>query len=369
VARLGGDEFVVVLSDIANEADIEQVASKLLSSLVQPYAIEGRDLVITSSIGISVYPNDGRDEGTLVKHADTAMYRAKERGRNAYVFYAPDMSQDARARLALESDLRRAIQRHELRLHFQPFVDAASGDVVGTEALLRWQHPSRGLLAPDAFLDLAEDSGLIVPIGDWVLREACRRNLEWQEAGLTTAPVAVNLSNRQFNQDNLVDHIRLLLAKTGLDPRLLELELTETIVMDRAESSIAPLHALRGIGVRLSIDDFGTGYSSLAYLKRFPLDVLKIDRSFVADIGVDPNVEAIIAAIAALGRKMNLEVVAEGVETSAQLEFLREQGCGRIQGYLVSPPLPAAQYAAFLAGWDGARLRTRGPAAHLQRSA
>jgi EAL domain-containing protein (putative c-di-GMP-specific phosphodiesterase class I) len=222
---------------------------------------------------------------------------------------------------------------------------------VGTEALLRWQDPERGLLGPDEFLEAVEDNGLIVPIGDWVLSEACARNMRWQSAGLVTAPIAVNLSHRQFYQSNLVEQIRLTLARTGMAPELLELELTETIVMDRAEASIEPLQALRDIGVRISIDDFGTGYSSLAYLKRFPLDVLKIDRSFVADITHDPNVSAIVSAIVAMAKKMQLSVVAEGVETPEQMVFLIEQGCDEVQGYLVSPPIGADAYEAFLRTW------------------
>jgi diguanylate cyclase (GGDEF)-like protein/PAS domain S-box-containing protein len=352
VARLGGDEFVVVLTDMANEQDIEQVAQKLLGTLTQPYSIDGKELVVTTSIGISVYPNDGRDEATLVKHADAAMYQAKEKGRNNFAFYAPTMSHDARDLLNLESDLRKAIARDEFRLFYQPLVSATTGQIVGTEALLRWEHPQRGMVAPDEFLKIAEENGLIVPIGEWVLHEACSRNKAWQRQGLASIPIAVNLSHRQFSQDNLVDHICLTLREVGLAPEFLELELTETIVMDRVEHSIRPLHALRELGVRLAIDDFGTGYSSLAYLKRFPLDVLKIDRSFIADITTDTNVLAIVGAIAAMAKKMNLSVIAEGVETQEQLDCLVEQGCDHMQGFFVSRPLAVDAYEQFLRDWQ-----------------
>jgi EAL domain-containing protein (putative c-di-GMP-specific phosphodiesterase class I) len=315
------------------------VAHKVIEQLSLPVVVEGRELVVTPSVGIAVFPDDGRDAETLIRNADAAMYHAKEAGRANYQFFTEQMNQAASRRLALESDLRRALSRGELRVHYQPFVDCAGGKVMGHEALLRWQHPERGLVAPAEFIQLAEETGLILRMGEWVLREACR----WGtyigiEHGLQ---VAVNLSPRQFNDPNLPRIVAAALRESGLPPRLLELEITETLAMRETDTTLATLQKLKQLGVSIAIDDFGTGYSSLAYLKRFPVDKLKVDRSFVAELPGDREQCAIVSAIVALAHALNVRVIAEGVETGAQLDFLGRCGCDFAQGYLLGRPLDA----------------------------
>lgn len=347
VARLGGDEFVVLLTDVTIEGATE-VARKLIYRVARPYQIENHELRVTPSLGISVFPQDGRDFESLLKHSDTAMYRAKESGRNGYQFFASEMNVAAIERLTLENSLRQGIERGEFVLHYQPQIDLASGRIVGAEALVRWRHPQLGLVPPGKFIPVAEVSGLIVMIGEWVLAEACRQNRAWQQAGLPAISVAVNISAVQFRSGRIEDNVAAVLADTGLVPELLELELTEGIVMAGAEATVETLQRISNMGVKLAIDDFGTGYSSLSYLKRFPIDRLKIDQSFVRDIVTDTDDWAISSAIISMGHSLRLKVIAEGVEHVEQLEMLRRQGCDEVQGYYFSVPLPADDFAALL---------------------
>ena len=346
VARPGGDEFVAVVTDIQTVEDIAKVAQKILRAFAGPYQVDSHELFISASIGISIFPNDGDDVDTLVKNADRAMYQAKESGRNTFQFYAPDMLESAMERLALETDLRKALDRGELHVYYQP-VTTAEGVVVACEALLRWQHQTLGLLLPDEFISLAEETGLIAPIGEWVIRETSRQMAHWVGEGHDLR-VLVNISPRQFQQRDLVDIVRDALEASGLDPRRLELEITESAVMRDVERTVAILCDLKNAGVRLSIDDFGTGYSSLSYLKRFPIDVVKIDRSFVRDVLTDKFDEAIARAVVTLAHSLELEVIAEGVETERQLSFMRDIGCDLIQGFLVSRPMPPSALSRFL---------------------
>jgi diguanylate cyclase (GGDEF)-like protein/PAS domain S-box-containing protein len=341
VARFGGDEFVILLDDVASDKDVGQVAQKVLDALAGPFAIEGQSLYITASIGVSLFPGDGEDTGTLLKHADIAMYRAKELGKNTYQFYSADMSARAFERLSLETSLRHALERGEFRLHYQPQLDTDSGRIVAFEALLRWQHPDFGLVAPAEFIPMLEETGLIIPVGDWVLGAACGQLQQWRAAGWADLHMAVNLSPRQFQSSGVMASVETGIARLGCKSGLLELEITEGMLLQHAGATLETLGALREVGVRLAIDDFGTGYSSLSYLRRFPIDTLKIDRSFVHDIPHDPDDSAIVTAIAALARSLKLEMVAEGVETEAQRDFLRSLGCIVMQGYLFSRPLPA----------------------------
>ncbi|HLS87317.1 MAG TPA: EAL domain-containing protein [Burkholderiales bacterium] len=339
ICRTGGDEFVVVLPDMKQAADAAGVAQKIIENLSQPVFVEERELTVTPSIGIAVFPEDGRDAETLIRNADAAMYHAKEMGRANYQFFTEQMNLSAARRLALESDLRRALARGELRLYFQPVVDAVTGAVAGHEALVRWQHPERGLISPSEFIQVAEDTGLILKIGEWILEEACRwatfigveRNL----------PVSVNLSARQFNDPRLVATVARALDDTGLPARLLELEITESVAMQQTDLTLATLKKLRELGVSIAIDDFGTGYSSFSYLKLFPVNTLKIDRAFIAEVERNGDHRAIVAAIIALAQVLGLRVVAEGVETEAQRQFLRGFGCNLLQGYLTGAPVDA----------------------------
>ncbi len=340
VSRQGGDEFLVLLADIEQNEDAGRVAQKMLESLSEPCQLAGHALCITPSIGISLYPDDSTDMEKLIKSADIAMYQAKLNGRSAFQFYTGDMNERAAERLAMEVGLRRALERSELLLHYQPQIELASGRIIGLEALLRWQHPEQGLISPARFIPIAEDSGLIVSIGEGVLHEAARQSLAWQAAGLDAVPIAVNLSSVQFRKPGLETLLRDILAATGLPPHLLELELTESIVMSQAEETVAILGRLHTLGVRLSIDDFGTGYSSLSYLKRFPVQTLKIDRSFIHDVASEANDAAIVRGIIGLAHSLGLNVIAEGVETRAQLDFLHELGCEQAQGYYFCRPLP-----------------------------
>ncbi len=346
IARIGGDEFIVLLSGIEGSNDAARVAKKITESTKEPFTLENRLLNITASIGISIYPDDGTDYDTLIKNADTAMYRAKEVGRDTYQFFTQEMNDRVFERLSMENNLRRAIERKEFTLHYQPQVNIETGEIIGMEALIRWQHPEMGLVQPARFIHIAEDSGLIVPIGEWVLRTACRQNRKWQKAGLPAVPMAVNLAAIQFRQENLLDTVKKAVRDTDIDPQYLELELTERAVMRNVEDAVAIMQEMKAMGLKLTIDDFGTGYSSLSYLKRFPIDKLKIDQSFVRDITVDPNDAAITLAIISMAHSLGLKVIAEGVETAEQLAFLREHGCDEIQGYYFSKPLPADEFAA-----------------------
>lgn len=341
VARQGGDEFIVFLPRISDAQGAAVLAEKLLAALSSAFHIGGRELHIGSSIGIAVYPHDGQDVETLLKNSDTAMYQVKETGRNNYLFFAPAMNQLVGDRYALSADLRRAAERNELLLHFQPIVDIATGEIASMEVLLRWKHPVRGLVSPLQFIPLAEASGLIVPIGEWVLHTACLQLQEWTARGLLVPRLAINLSAIQFQQKNIVDSIRSILAETGTDPRSLELEITEGSLLTQSDGVLASLKQLTELGFNIAIDDFGTGYSSLSYLKRFPIDTLKIDRSFVMDITQDPDDDAIVKAMIAMGHSLKMRVIAEGVETPEQLAFLRAEGCDLYQGYLFSKPMPA----------------------------
>jgi len=348
LARLGGDEFLVVVEEFQKFTDLATVAESILGTLARPFNIRNHELYVTASIGISVYPADGMDSEGLLRCADVAMYRSKERGRNTYQFYTPDMNARAHERLLLEGDLRRALDQEQFVLHYQPQVELPSGRLIGVEALLRWRHSKRGLVPPADFIPLAEETGLIVPIGEWVLRQACRQGRAWQESGLAPVRMAVNISGRQFRQPNFVDTVDEILGETGLDPRWLELEITESVIMGDVEESIMTLTDLKVRDIHLAVDDFGTGYSSLSYLKRFPISRLKVDRSFVRDVTSDPNDAAIAGSIVALGRSMGLDVVAEGIETPEQLAFMKERGCQQGQGFLFSRPLPAEQIESFL---------------------
>ncbi len=348
VSRLGGDEFTLLLPQISHEEDAAKVARKILKSLYHPWVLCGQEFHITASIGIALYPNDGEDAETLLKHADTAMYRAKEHGQNNYQLFAPTMNTKIMERLALENSLRYALKRKEFIVFYQPQVDTEAGQIIGMEALVRWQHPERELIPPAQFIPLAEETGLIVPIGKWVLHTACAQNKAWQDAGYAPMRVTVNLSAYQFRQHNLVETITHILHATGLNPHWLELEITESVAMQDVDFTIAVLRDLRKMGIWLAIDDFGTGYSSLNYLKRFPIHTLKIDRSFVRDITSNPEDAAIVSTIIVLGQSMKLSVIAEGVETEEQLVFLKQRHCNKMQGYLFSKPVPAEEFEVLL---------------------
>jgi diguanylate cyclase (GGDEF)-like protein len=341
VARQGGDEFILLLPWIANAVDAAKVARKVLEAIRQPFHLEGHDLYLTASIGISVYPDDGDTVAALIKNADSALYRAKERGRDGAQLYAPAMNAQAADRLNLESSLRRALPLGQFELYYQPVVDAVTLEAVGVEALLRWRHPERGLLAPGDFINLAEVTGLVGQIGAWALRTACGQAKRWHDSGLDRLLLSVNVSPRQFLEGDLVSQVASALDESGLDPSLLELEITESVAMQHAEATRGMLGRLKALGVRVAIDDFGTGYSSLAYLKRFPLDTLKIDRSFVQDIHDDPVAAAISTAVIVMAHTLKLRVVAEGVEREQQRDFLAANGCDCMQGYLFGRPVPA----------------------------
>jgi diguanylate cyclase (GGDEF)-like protein/PAS domain S-box-containing protein len=348
VSRQGGDEFAILLSEISHPEDAATSAKKILLSLGAAHSIAGQDLHVDGSIGISIYPGDGEDAETLIKNADTAMYHAKENGRNNFQFFKADMNLKAVERQTLEGSLRGALEREEFVLHYQPKVNLDTGEITGVEALIRWRHPDRGLLPPTQFVPIAEDCGLILPIGRWVLREACRQARGWQEAGLPFNRISVNVSAAEFRATTFLAEVSASLKETGLEARYLDLELTESALMLRAESSAAILHSLKAMGVHLAVDDFGTGYSSLSYLQRFPIDILKIDKSFVHQITGDLDDSPIVGAIINMGKSLKQRVIAEGVETEQQLAFLQGQHCLEGQGYLFSQPLPAAQLAHLL---------------------
>lgn len=340
VARMGGDEFGILLEAIPSERGLTTLAQRILDTIAQPFVLEGHQVFVTVSIGITVYPTDDEDSNNLLKHADTAMYRAKQHGGNTYQFFTPEMQAAVRERLAMEQALRKGLAKKEFVLHYQPFFDLATRTVTGIEAIVRWLSPASGLTMPAHFIPIAEETGLIIPLGAWVLRTACAQTKKWQEAGFPSLRIAVNISDRQFRQRNIASSLSQILHDTGLDPHSLELEFPESVFMLNTDATTTTLKELKELGVRLSIDDFGAGFSSLSHLKQFPLDTLKIDQSFVRDIPSDPDVAAFVAAIIAMARSLKLTVIGEGVETNAQAAFLAEKGCHVIQGYLCSEPVP-----------------------------
>ncbi len=348
IARFGGDEFAILLDDVDNENSIAAVAQKLLQTLSEPFHVNSHELFITASIGIAIFPHDGEDPDTLLRNADVAMYRAKELGKNNYQFYSDDMSARNFERLTLESHLRHALAREQFVLHYQPQVDARQNRIVGVEALLRWQHPELGLVSPSNFIALLEETGLIEEVGEWVLETACRQSKIWYDAGFDDLQMSVNISSRQFNNTEFINVLHNTLDRTGVNPECLELELTESMLMRQASSVVTALKSLNELGVRFAIDDFGTGYSSLSYLRRFPIETIKIDRSFIRDITEDPDDAAITRAIVVMARNLSLKVIAEGVETEKQLAFLKENDCHLIQGFYYSPPLPVEEMTALL---------------------
>jgi diguanylate cyclase (GGDEF)-like protein/PAS domain S-box-containing protein len=348
VSRQGGDEFIVLLSEMEQSEDAAIKAARLLRAVAEPYSIGQHDLHVNMTIGVSVYPDDGLDAETLIKNADTAMYQAKENGRQCFQFFKPAMNVRAVERQSIEESLRRALKRHEFALHYQPIINLSTGAITGAEALLRWTHPVRGPVSPAQFIPVAEDCGLILPIGKWVLREACAQARAWLDAGLPLATMAVNISAMEFRDEKFLEGVFAILKDTGLDPASLELELTESVLMKRAESAASVLQALRARGVQLAVDDFGTGYSSLSYLRKFPIDALKIDQSFVRQITTAPDETTIVTAVISMGRSLKLRVVAEGVETQEELAFLQAHHCDEAQGYLFSRPVVPEQFAKLL---------------------
>ena len=348
VSRQGGDEFVILLPEVTHAADAAISAAKIITELRKVHSIGEHRLRITVSIGVSTYPNNGEDADTLLKNADTAMYHAKQSGRDNCQFFRPDMGLNAVERQSLEGQLRYALERQELLLHYQPKVNLKTGALTGVEALLRWQHPERGLLLPEQFLTIAEDTGMILAIGQWVLRDACRQTREWLDAGLPAVPVAVNISSLEFRSEHFLEGVQVALKNSNLDSNYLELELTETVLMRHAESTAYALRQLKAIGVRLAVDDFGTGYSSLSYLTRFPIDALKLDQSFLPDIIAGSDDAIVVSAVVAMGKSLKHRVIAEGVETIEQLAFLQAHGCDEGQGYYFSRPVVAKQFAKLL---------------------
>jgi diguanylate cyclase (GGDEF)-like protein/PAS domain S-box-containing protein len=348
VSRQGGDEFVVLLSEMEHSEDAAIAARRMLQAVAGAHAIGRHELHVTTSIGVSVYPDDGLDAETLIKNADTAMYQAKENGRESYQFFKPAMNARAVERQSIEEGLRRALERNEFALHYQPKVNFKTGAITGAEALIRWTHPTRGPVSPGQFIPVAEDCGLILPIGNWVLRQACQQARAWVDAGLPLTTMAVNVSAKEFRDENFLKGLFAILEETGLDPKWLELELTESVLMKHSESAASILQTLRERGVQVAVDDFGTGYSSLSYLRKFPIDALKIDQSFVAQITTAENDASIVTAVISMARSLKLRVVAEGVETLEQLAFLREHECDEAQGYYFSRPVLPHQFAKLL---------------------
>jgi diguanylate cyclase (GGDEF)-like protein/PAS domain S-box-containing protein len=348
VSRQGGDEFVILLPEVTHAADAAVSAEKIIAEVKRVHSIGEHNLHITVSIGVSTYPDNGEDAEALIKNADTAMYHAKQGGRDNFRFFRPDMGLNAVERQSLEGQLRYALERQELLLHYQPKVNFKTGAITSVEALVRWQHPGRGLLIPEQFLTIAEDTGMIVPIGQWVLCEACRQMREWLDAGLLAVPVAVNISSLEFRSEQFSEGVQAALKSARLDPRYLELELTETVLMRNAESTAYALKELKAIGVRLAVDDFGTGYSSLSYLTRFPIDTLKLDQSFIQDIVAGSDDAIVVSAVISMGKGLRHRVIAEGIETLEQLTFLKANGCDEGQGYYFSRPISAQQFASLL---------------------
>lgn len=361
LSRLGGDEFVILLPDIKDRFAAGSVAHRILKRLEQPFTGTGTDAFITASIGIATYPADGQSAEVLIRNADTAMYHAKQQGKAAYQYYSAEMNAASVERLTLESGLRRALDEGRLEVHYQPEIDATSGRIVGAEALLRWPDPVRGYISPATFIPIAEDCGLILPIGAWVMRQACRQAVEWQRAGLPAIPVAVNVSGVQFRRQDIGELVKQALAESGLDPKLLRLEITETSLMAIRDRAVQVLSELRSLGVSVALDDFGTGYSSLSYLKSFPLDVLKIDRSFIAEMLADKTTASITEAIISMTRILGLRALAEGVENEAQHELLKKLGCHSLQGFHFSAAVPADEFSKLLAGSTGPVAQGRKP--------
>ncbi|EJL02710.1 MULTISPECIES: bifunctional diguanylate cyclase/phosphodiesterase [Pseudomonas] len=352
VFRYGSDEFVVVLGDVVDPQQTKGVADKLLAAISAPQPIDGHDLTVTASLGISVYPTDGFDAVALIKKAETAMRNVKENGPNDYRFFTEDMNRRARQQQTIESGLRLALQRKEFLLHYQPKLDLTSGKVVGVEALVRWNRPDTGMVYPSDFIPVAEDSGLIVPLSQWVLQEACQQACRWQAEGMRPLYLSVNVSAIDFRQRGFVEGIARTLKETGLDPTQLELEITESVLMQNVDTTVGILKAIKQLGVRLAIDDFGTGYSSLSYLQKFPVDVLKIDQSFVGDLSIDSNDAKLVSTIISLGKSLNLHIIAEGVETREQLEFLKVHQCEEAQGYYFSKAVEPQAFAQWMTEWE-----------------
>ena len=348
VARLGGDEFVIALSEVTDNQNIQQVAHKVLTALAEPIQIEGHELTTRASIGISQYPADGETSEALLQGADAAMYEAKKSGRGTCCFFTRELSEATRHKQKLENDLHQACARSEFVLHYQPLVTTDSGRIAGVEALLRWHHPEQGLIAPNQFISLLEELGLMSDVGRWVLRTACLQIVAWEKQGFPPLRLAVNVSAQQFYRGDIVKTVDQILCETGLDPERLELELTESLTLDDSDTTLKIMRELKRIGIRLSLDDFGTGWSSLSYLRKFPLDRIKIDRSFLRDIASQPAAEAVVRTVLNLGRNLGLACTAEGVETSQQFDYLKKQKCPEIQGFLYSPALPAADFGALL---------------------
>lgn len=348
VFRFGGDEFTILLPTISDEQYVKSVADSVIKSMEKPCILNGQEFHITSSIGISIFPNDGETSEVLLKNSDIAMYRAKEQGKNNYQFYTSDINSISFENLVLESKLHKALDKNELQLYYQPQIDLNNGQMIGMEALLRWINPELGMISPGKFIPIAEETGLIIPIGEWVLRSACKQNKKWQELGFKPIRVAVNISAHQFQQHDFVEKVKVILNETELDPIWLEIEITESIAIKNVDFTIKTLNKLKQMGIKVSMDDFGTGFSSLGYLKNFKIDTLKIDYSFVRDIGIDSDNESIIKAIIMLAKNLKLNVIAEGVETEQQLLFLKEENCNESQGYLFSKPLCAGDFESLL---------------------
>lgn len=357
VSRQGSDEFIIMLPDMDESKEVEAIASRLMEAVSGPYLIDGNEVEVTTSIGISIFPENGLNGDTLIRNADAAMYYAKKNGRNNFQFFTGEMSRNASERMSVEKNLRHALERNEFCLHYQPQLDLRSGQIIGAEALIRWNHPFLGLVTPGQFIPIAEESGLIIQIGEWVLREACRQSMAWRKLGLPRIAISVNLSVVQFRQKNLGEMIMSILDECGLDPGSLDLEITESVIMQNPELAIILLQQLKQGGLQLSMDDFGTGYSSLSYLKRFPFDKLKIDQSFVRDLITDADDAEIVGTIISMARNLKLKVIAEGVETAGQLAFLKQHECDEMQGYYFSRPVDAEKFAALLASWPGGDIK------------
>jgi len=348
VARIAGDEFAIIVEEVTDSQGVSRVAGEILSVFEVPFQINGQELHLTTTIGISLYPGDGKDVTSLVKNADTAMYRGKRRGKNRYCFYTQDLTEVALERLQLGNDLRAALRQNEFQVYYQPQYSLTTGQLTGAEALVRWSHPEMGLVSPIKFIPIAESTGIIIPLGEWVLREACTKMQMWQESGYALERISVNVAGQQIQRSDFVKTARKVLEDTGLKPQCLELEITESFIMEREDEAISTLVKLRDLGVTLAIDDFGTGYSSLSYLKRLPIDKLKIDRSFIKDIPQDTNGEAIARAVIALGKSMQLKIIAEGVETEEQMKFVSLEGCDEVQGYYYSCPVPEKEFVELM---------------------
>ena len=358
IARLGGDEFVVLLAHVNRPEDAARVAERIAESIRQPYRIGENDVSVTTTIGISVYPADGRDAETMMKHADVAMYHAKEQGRNGFQFYSRGIHEQALARFSMESELKVALEQGQLSLVYQPKIDLAMGSVVGVEALLRWEHPEKGMVSPAEFIPLAEETGLILPLGQWVLREACAEMQRWLEQGMAPLTISVNCSPVQFIRGNVIEDIEEAIRISGMDSKLLEIELTESLFLQNIDEGICMLNSMKELGIKIAIDDFGTGFSSLSYLKRLPVDKLKIDQAFVHDLSSDPRDAAIVSAIITLSHNLGLTVVAEGVESEQQLNILRSYGCDEVQGFFVGRPMDAADLEAWMKKQNNTTLRS-----------